>query len=188
MNTKHNYQAAINLFKARLGDVQRWSAVVCIYGHFTMLRTTWQVRKVRDRKPALFEHGDNRISTIQCLLSAKNTIYYRRSFCWRSTIDWKSYLNAVSLWQKHLQELPHNNNGMFAYYTGVALSRIGHDEDAMAYFQQVVERWPDFSKAWDAQLLVAQYIGRKSREGIISEKEAEEKMKIPMRILFVFIL
>lgn len=177
---KHNYQAAINLFKAGLAltsnDDQQLSAYTGISQCYARLGKYEKVREIVNL--LLFEHGDNRdINHSMFVIGEEYYFIAEEASAEEVQLIEKSYLNAVSLWQKHLQELPHNNNGMFAYYTGVALSRIGHDEDAMAYFQQVVERWPDFSKAWDAQLLVAQYIGRKSREGIISEKEAEEKMK-----------
>jgi tetratricopeptide (TPR) repeat protein len=82
------------------------------------------------------------------------------------------------MWEEYFQKLSRNDNGMFAYYLGITLQKVGKQPEAMEYFQQVLDRWPNYSQAWDAHFRIAQYADELGREGKISSVEADERTRL----------
>jgi tetratricopeptide (TPR) repeat protein len=81
-----------------------------------------------------------------------------------------AYQKALDIWETGMQRLSldsyHGPN--FAYYSGIACQQMGKYEQAIIYYQRVVEKWPEYDKAWFAQYRIAKYCEELAKQNKVS--------------------
>lgn len=83
------------------------------------------------------------------------------------------YQKAIETWEHLLIELPGSNNPHYEYYLGISYQNIGQMDRAMQYYSQVVTKWPDYEKAWDAQFMIVRICRNLKRDGKLAGIDAD---------------
>lgn len=87
----------------------------------------------------------------QCYLKAQNAL--RTGDQEQAHTD---FLKAIAIWDMNINQINNSNQRCLAYYySGAAYKSIGDSLKAATYYQQVVENYPDYEKAWYAQYQIA---------------------------------
>lgn len=90
------------------------------------------------------------------------------------------FLTAIAIWEKNRTQLVDPEHRTYAtYYTAEAFQRIEEYEKAVTCFQEVVDRWPDYEKAWYAQYQIAKTVEQLARQ----EKATTEEVRGAYQIL-----
>jgi len=80
---------------------------------------------------------------------------------------------AISVWQRIITDLSTSHITPQAYYMSArCYERIGKYENAIEYYNIVVENWPDYQFAWNAQFLIARCFDKLARSEAISKMDA----------------
>ena len=86
------------------------------------------------------------------------------------------YRKAKGVWERIITE-PADPNAEITkdayYFTGVCFRRMGEWEEAVAYYQKVVDDWPNYKYAWSAQYLIGNCYEKLRDSGSLPESEAE---------------
>jgi TolA-binding protein len=103
--------------------------------------------------------------------------YYNKAFSCENqsqTAEAKSHFQkAIAIWERMINELPQSSITPQAYYFAArCYKRLGRYEDAIEYYQLVLDNWPGYERAWSAQLLVALCFEELERAGIIARVDA----------------
>lgn len=85
-----------------------------------------------------------------------------------------AYTKAIDVWQDHLTRLPEQKGSECAYLSAIAFQQMNDYEQAIRHYQQVVEQWPHYERAWNAQYQIACCYDQMCNKGIISRAEARE--------------
>ncbi len=89
------------------------------------------------------------------------------------------YSEALSLWERIINQLPESQNLSTAYRMAAEASRaMGEHETALQYFKAFVEKWPEDNYAGHCQFMVCSTYQSMAGKGIITEEEAYKSMKI----------
>jgi len=86
------------------------------------------------------------------------------------------YRKAKGVWERMITESADPNAEVTKdayYFTGVCFRRMGEYGDAIFYYQEVVDNWPDYKYAWSAQCLIGECFERLQKSGALPEAEAE---------------
>ena len=59
------------------------------------------------------------------------------------------------------------------YFSGFAYKKMGNYTKTIEYYQEVVDRWPDYQYAWSAQCMIGECYEKLITQGILSEGETE---------------
>ena len=59
------------------------------------------------------------------------------------------------------------------FYSGFAYKKMGNYAKTIEYYQEVVDRWPDYQYAWNAQCMIGECYEKLIRQGSLSQAEAE---------------
>jgi TolA-binding protein len=82
----------------------------------------------------------------------------------------RHFLKAINIWERITSELPVSEHATLAYYyCGMAYNYTGDYEMAVQYYQAVVDQWPDYEYAWDAQFRVGECYGYLTESGKLSK-------------------
>jgi len=88
----------------------------------------------------------------------------------------KEYLGkTIALWQRIIKEMPQSDstNTAHAYYfSAVCYRRLGEYENAIQYYQVVVDNWPDYQFAWNAQFMIGTCFEKLAKSGSIPKADA----------------
>lgn len=89
------------------------------------------------------------------------------------------YRKAITLKEKIIQELPFSDLVPKAYYTAAVIySQELHEyKKGIEYYQKVVDNWPDYRYAADAQYSIGRYYERLRSSGGMSAAEANPKIE-----------
>jgi len=89
------------------------------------------------------------------------------------------FTRVISLGEKIRQQLPASAATAEAYfYSAECHYQLGEDQKALAYFQQVVAKWPDYEYAWLTQARIAKIYKRFGAAGVMSDSEAEAALDV----------
>ena len=65
----------------------------------------------------------------------------------------------------------------FAYYhSGIACQNVGQYEEAISHHKEVVAKYPQFARAWNAQFMIAVCYDKMYKNKQISATEAKSKI------------
>jgi TolA-binding protein len=90
------------------------------------------------------------------------------------------YRKAIAIWGKMVQELPPNANYTpRAYYcSAVCYSQeLAEHQKGIEYFQKIVDNWPKYRYAWDAQFLIGRSYEALKKAGSLPPSEADAKIQ-----------
>lgn len=84
---------------------------------------------------------------------------------------------AIAVWQRIIDQSPDPGITEYAYYfSAMGYSRLGDRQKAVAYYQKVVDDWPDFKFAWNALFMIGRIHESLEKSGSLSKSEAEAKI------------
>ncbi len=103
--------------------------------------------------------------------------YYNKAFGCENqgqTAEAKSHFQkAIAIWERIINELPQSSITAQAYYfVARCCERLAEYEDAIEYYQVVLDNWPNYERAWNAQFLLGQCFDELARSGSIPEEDA----------------
>jgi tetratricopeptide (TPR) repeat protein len=106
-----------------------------------------------------------------------NAVRYYRADLKEQARDY--YRKAIALRERTIQESPHSDVVPKAYFTAAIIySQELHEyEKGIEYFQKVLDNWPDYKYACDAQYSIGRYYERLRNSGGISAAEANPKIE-----------
>jgi len=90
------------------------------------------------------------------------------------------FLRAQGLWKRIIQEFPEHNPSDTAdahYFSGVCCRYLGEYLDAITHYRAVVDNWPGYPYAWNAQFLIGYCYKQLSVLGAVSESVAHAQIK-----------
>jgi outer membrane protein assembly factor BamD (BamD/ComL family) len=82
---------------------------------------------------------------------------------------------AIAVWERIIQELPASKTTPEAHYTAAVCysQELGEYAKGIAYFQTIVDNWPQYKYAWHAQYFVGMYTERLKESGLMEAAEAD---------------
>jgi TolA-binding protein len=90
----------------------------------------------------------------------------------------ENFQKAIAVWERIITELPPSPITPQAYFSSAeCCRRLGKYEKAVEYFQAVVDNWPDYEYAGDAQFLIGTSYERLRNGGSLPESEANPKIE-----------
>jgi tetratricopeptide (TPR) repeat protein len=109
--------------------------------------------------------------------------YYNKAFSCQNqsqTAEAKSHFQkAIAIWERIATEVsePHSTiAGQAYYFSAYCWTRLGQYENAIQYYQTVVDTWPDYEYAWHAQFRIGNCYRMLAQSGAMAESEANTKM------------
>jgi tetratricopeptide (TPR) repeat protein len=90
------------------------------------------------------------------------------------------FLRAQGLWKRIIQEFPERKPSDTAdahYFSGVCCRYLGEYLDAITHYRTVVDNWPGYPYAWNAQFLIGYCYKQLSVLGAVSESVAHAQIK-----------
>jgi len=84
------------------------------------------------------------------------------------------------IWERIIAQLPESESiGLkhAQFFSAECYRRLGKYEKAIEYFQAVVDNWPDYQYAWNAQSLIGNCYEKLRNSGKLPESEAVPKME-----------
>jgi len=109
--------------------------------------------------------------------------YYNEAFrCENEGLETEArdyFRKAVAIWERIIEELPVKlpQTAHAWYFSAVCYRRLCEYENAIQYYQVVVDNWPDYQFAWNAQFLIARCFERLARLGRIPIAEAAPQIR-----------
>ena len=109
--------------------------------------------------------------------------YYNKAFTCENqgqTADAKSHFQkAIAVWERIINELPESRFATAQAYdfSATCYQRLGECEKAIEYYQRVVDNWPDYKYAWNAQFLIGHNYKWLLVAGAVTESEAFTRRK-----------
>jgi tetratricopeptide (TPR) repeat protein len=89
-----------------------------------------------------------------------------------------SYRNAISVWERLLQEFPDSEAVSHAYYFSArCYESIGEYEDAIRYYQKVVDDWPDEVRSPSLLYRITNLYEKLEKSGQISTMDASIEIR-----------
>ena len=90
------------------------------------------------------------------------------------------YQKAIAIWGKMIQELqPNANYTPRAYYCSAVVysQELADHQKGIEYFQKIVDNWPKYKYAWDAQFLIGRSYEALRKSGSLPPSEADAKIQ-----------
>ena len=89
------------------------------------------------------------------------------------------YRKAIAQWERIIQQLPHCSYTPRAYYGAAVVysQELGEYLKGIEYYQAIVDNWPDYEYAWNAQFFVGKYYEKLKNSGKVSESEANQQIE-----------
>lgn len=109
--------------------------------------------------------------------------YYNKAFGCENqgqTAEAKSHFQkAIAIWARIINELAETRYATAQAYdfSATCYQRLGEYEKAIEYYQRVVDNWPDYDYAWNAQFLIGHNYKRLLVGGAVTESEAFTRRK-----------
>ncbi len=138
--------------------------------------------KVQEQIDRIYSNYTDNLSGVTFYMYGIGEEYYKMAQDAETTGDpnqlsTKYYGQAIEVWKRQLAELPAYYNANFVYYLAVSLARTGDYTQAINYYQQLVDQWPDYEEAWDAQHMIADCYEKLTASGRMDLKTAQEQSK-----------
>ena len=92
-------------------------------------------------------------------------------------LDLKNYQKAIEIWEKNINEI--DDTRYFSegcYFSGVSYRYMGEYELAIARFEELLDKTPDFDRAWNAQHLIANCLDQMYIVNELSYSEAKTRI------------
>ncbi len=109
--------------------------------------------------------------------------YYKKGFRLQNEgLDDQSaenYRKSITIREIVIQQFPSSDLTTRSYYLSAVLysQHLQQYQKAIEYFQKVVDNWPDYQFAWDAQYSIGYYYEILRGSGAIAESEANPKIE-----------
>lgn len=90
------------------------------------------------------------------------------------------YRKSISVCEKVIEELPANADHIPSAYWRAAICyshELGEYQQGIEYYQQIVDNWPDYRYAGDAQYLIGKYDEKLRDSGKLPESEADAEIE-----------
>lgn len=95
-----------------------------------------------------------------------------------------SLMNAIDIWRMNINRMNDSRHRCLAYYhTGHTYAKLDQYTQAVDCFQHVVNEWPQFDRAWNAQFMIIVSLDQLCQKGLISFSEAKARIVEANRIL-----
>jgi tetratricopeptide (TPR) repeat protein len=91
-----------------------------------------------------------------------------------------NFVKTVSVWDRIVKQLPESNSPPVQdayYFAAYCYGQLGEYAKAIQYWQKIVDDWPDYKYAWDAQFRIAYSYSMLGNSGVISKAEAYSGME-----------
>jgi len=109
--------------------------------------------------------------------------YYNKAFTYENqgqSPEAKSHFQkAIVVWERIATEVSEPRSTIAAqayYFSAYCWTRLGQYENAIQYYQTVVDTWPDYEYAWHAQFRIGNCYRMLAQSGAMAESEANKKM------------
>lgn len=87
----------------------------------------------------------------------------------------EDFLKAVKIWQNNINQIADSHHRCLAYYyAAVAYQELNDSEQALGCYEQVVNNWPDYEKAWYAQYMIAKYYEKLAEQGKATTEDVRD--------------
>ena len=108
--------------------------------------------------------------------------YYNKAFQYQNqgqeTEAKEHFRKAIAIWERIINELRVCNMTPQAYYfAGRCYEKLGQVRPALERYQVVVENWPDYERAWNAQFLIGCCLEGLTRGGQIPLSEGAKQIR-----------
>jgi len=109
--------------------------------------------------------------------------YYNKAFGCENhgqTAEAKSHFQkAIAIWERIIKQFPEARfTTAQAYdFSATCYQRLGEYEKAIEYYQQLLDKWPDYEYAWNAQFLIGCILERLKKDGLIPDSVADPVIK-----------
>ena len=91
----------------------------------------------------------------------------------------KQYQMAVMVWQKVIEKFPTSDITALAYdFSASCYNRLGQYQKAIECYRQVVDNWPGYQYAWNAQFLIGRNYEQLKKSKAISGLEADGRTQV----------
>ncbi len=89
-----------------------------------------------------------------------------------------NFSRAIAIWQRNIDQFDDPRRQCHAYYyTANCYQKIGQMDKAVEYYQEVVTKWPDYDKAWDAQFMIGRSYEKLAASGQMDSLTARTQSK-----------
>ena len=108
--------------------------------------------------------------------------YYHKAFTYKNeSLDTEArdhFRKAIAVWERIITELPASATTPQAYYFSArCYRRLGEYNNAIKCYQKVVDDWPEYKYAWDAQYMIGRTYQYLKRSDAMPESKADPKIK-----------
>jgi len=110
--------------------------------------------------------------------------YYYKAFSYKKDAQEakmkEHFAKAIAVWERIITELPESDSTAAAhahYFSAVCYDQLAEYENAIEYYQKVVDNWPDYEYAWGALFKVGRRYEKMVKSGLISKSQAGPKIK-----------
>lgn len=91
-----------------------------------------------------------------------------------------NFTRTVSVWDRIITE-PFEPNSIFVqdayYFAGYCYGQLGEYEKAIQYWQKIVDDWPNYKYAWNAQSRIASSYYMLGNSGVMTQSEAHSQIE-----------
>ena len=90
------------------------------------------------------------------------------------------FQKTLTIWNRIIMELPQSNPTVTAnayYFSARCYRQLGEYENAIEYYQIVVDNWPDYQYAWGALFKVGRIYEKMKKSRLISKSQADAEIK-----------
>lgn len=89
------------------------------------------------------------------------------------------FQEAIEIWENSINQTEGSRHQCLAYYySAVTYQKLNDLENAIHCYQQVVNNWPDYEKAWYAQYMIAKYYEKLAVENKTSIDDARSAYQL----------
>ncbi len=89
-----------------------------------------------------------------------------------------NYQRAEQVWEKNFR-MPEDpkHQAMATHFTGWTYQRRGDCAKAVEFYQEVLEKWPFYEKAWQCALVACDCYEKMTSDGVLSRQEVNNFIK-----------
>jgi pentatricopeptide repeat protein len=88
------------------------------------------------------------------------------------------FTKAMTIWERLIVEMPQSDVTPYAYNSAAdCYGKLGQHEKAIEYYRKIVDNWPRYQYAWNAQFMIGHTYEELNETGVISKSEVDPKIK-----------
>jgi tetratricopeptide (TPR) repeat protein len=91
-----------------------------------------------------------------------------------------NFENTLAVWKQIIEDLPKSNSTVTAhayYFSAECYLRLAQYSKAIEYYQKIVDNWPDYEYAWNAQYMIGRCYETLKDTGAVEKSVADAQIK-----------